>query len=790
MKKNSVKRFAALLTAVLLLAMTFAGCGGGETGTDSLLTLSFDEGSGNQVQDSAGQVQPAQVAYNFTNAVYMDSRDLEWRTGVEGTCLLFDGNSNYISYTPEELLVQGDAFAVSVWVAPRAFEWDGPDNEANGSEHLTAIVGQYDKDKKQGFLLGYQRFGKLFFQVGTGEEWFSLGSGDARLNKDQWNQVTAVFDGKGGSMSLYLNGNSVGEKSLSAGASIAPAEKQNLLVGKNAHGESIAAGNYQMFSGLMDELKLYSRVPSGEQIALWASMENVPEIPYEDIALVNILGGDIYKTQFHGGPYQHWMNEPHAPVYYNGMYHLFFQQNLVGTYWRNISWGHLVSEDMVNWRPLQQAIVPTENTVVPDGVWSGGAALDVNGVPILFFTAGNDSFAKDGLISNQNIGAAYPADLSDPLLTEWVICDELAIAQQPGQGRAGEFRDSHIWREGDSWYMLVCSGSETGPGGSALLYVTDTLEVKGGGRIDMDWEYRGPIYEWEGQSMTYGTSWELPILLPLTNEAGTITKYFFCISPAPASLADNKAYFFLGDFDTETGKFIPDESFGGLPALLDYGSNVFTGPSALVDPVSGNTYLFSIMQDQRTGAEEGGAGWAHCVGLARRIWLSDDGADVKMAPIEALQALEGEVLAQSAELTLDAANELLAGVSGDLLHLRLTADLSGASSFSIKVKSNGDRDLTVFSYDTAESTVSGQTRNKGKECKQAFVSGPLTLEDGKLAADIYIDRSLVEAFFNESRSISIRSYSEFDSQAISLEAEGEVMVTELYAAQMTSIYAG
>lgn len=61
----------------------------------------------------------------------------------------------------------------------------------------------------------------------------------------------------------------------------------------------------------------------------------------------------------------------------------------------------------------------------------------------------------------------------------------------------------------------------------------------------------------------------------------------------------------------------------------------------MVDPVSGNTYLFSIMQDQRPGGDEGGSGWAHCVGLTRRIWLSDDGYDVKMAPIDALQTLEG-----------------------------------------------------------------------------------------------------------------------------------------------------
>lgn len=788
MKRFDVFRRAGILLLVLLV-FTCTACSGGGESDQLLLHLGFDEGSGDQVSDSAGAVETAEVAYNFTNAAYIENRDPEWRTeGIQGGCLLFDGNSNYISYEPEQLLVQGESLTISVWVAPRAFEWDDPNAAANGTENLTAIVGQYNKDKKQGFLLGYERYGRLCFQAGTGEEWLTLWAEDGDLNKYEWNHIAAVFDGKAGSMSLYLNGESVGEKSVAAGSAIAPAEKENLLVGKNAHGEAIAAGSYQMFSGYMDELMLYGKALHPEEITEAASVQ-APEIAYEDIGLQNILTTDIYKTQFHGGPYQHWMNEPHAPVYYNGMYHLFFQQNMVGTYWRNISWGHLVSEDMVSWRPVKEAITPTEDSVVPDGVWSGGAALDVNGVPILFFTAGNDSFGKvAGLISNQNIGAAYPADLTDPELIDWVICEELAIAQVPGQGRPGEFRDSHIWKEGDTWYMLVCSGSETGPGGSALLYETKTLEVKDNGHIDMDWVYRGPIYDWPDQSMTYGTSWELPILLPLTNKAGTITKYFFCISPAPASLADNKAYYFVGDFDKETGKFIPDERFDKKPALLDYGSNVFTGPSALVDPVSGSVYLFSIMQDQRGGAEEGAAGWAHCVGLPREIWLNDEGTDVMMSPCEVLHKLEGDVLAEGTDMTLAQANEALSAVSGDLLYLRLAVDMGGASEVTLNVKSNGEKDLTAFIYNVQDGTISGKNPNKTKEAKKPFVSGPLEVRDGKLTMEVYIDRSLVEGFFNDSKSISMRSYAAFDSQGISLKADGEITVIELYAAEMWSIY--
>ena len=49
--------------------------------------------------------------------------------------------------------------------------------------------------------------------------------------------MAAVFDGKSGDMSLYLNGELAGERSIDTGAAIAPAEKEKLLIGKNALAE-------------------------------------------------------------------------------------------------------------------------------------------------------------------------------------------------------------------------------------------------------------------------------------------------------------------------------------------------------------------------------------------------------------------------------------------------------------------------------------------------------------------------------------------------------------------------
>lgn len=758
---------------------------------DLLLHLKLDEGKGLTVADASGNLADVELDYHLAHAAYTEDQEPQWRKGgVKGGCLLFDGTT-YITYNKNHIKVSGSALTVSAWIAPRTFEWDDPNAADNGNDKLTAIIGQSSKEENRGFILGYQRHGRLSFQVGIGDEWLSVWTNGDNLKKYEWNHVAATFDAEGGDMKLYLNGELVASRSVPAGAEIAHAKNRTLIVGRNGEGERLTAGFLNAISGYLDDVKLYSCALTGEEIANAYNKTQVPEIKFEEIWLQNVLTDDYTRTQFHGGPYQFWMNEPHAPVYYNGMYHLFFQENMSGSYWRNICWGHLVSTDMVNWKPVKEAITPTVDSVVPDGVWSGGATLDKNGVPLLFFTAGNDAYGKvEGLISNQNIGVAYPADLADPELTDWVICDELAIIQKGGEGRRGEFRDPHIWKEGDIWCMVICTGSTShSTSGSAILYTTDRLELLPDGTIDQNWIYRGPVYEMENQTITYGKTWELPVILPISNESGTITKYVFIFSPAPADIADNKIYYFLGDFDLSTGKFTPDESFGGLPRLMDYGANVFTGPSAFIDPVSGDMVMFSIMQDQRGAGEQGASGWAHTVGLARRVWLNEDGTDVMTAPVEALTSLEEKVLVNKTGLTLEQANEKLSQVSGDMLHIKLTVDVSKASEFGINMKKGGKWDCTSYSYDVAEETIYGTTENRGEGCKVKTVSGWLPAEDGKLTMDIYVDRSLVEGFFNEYKAISIRAYVEDPaSQAVDLFATGDVTIESLYVATMGSIF--
>lgn len=764
------------------------GSGTVEMRNGEILRLTFDEGRGAKVIDAAGNLPDGEIHYRFLNAVYTGNREPQWRRrGVTGGCLLFDGSSTEVTWPEGAVTLGGGALTVSAWIAPRAFEWIAPGTAGRDDAPLTAILSQYDRQANRGIRFGFHRFGRLCFQWGSGDGWHSVWADTARLRRLAWNHVAAVFDGNFGRVCLYLDGQPVAFRDMPTGARIARAEGEGLTIGADPHAEAIPAGRFNMFAGLMDELRVEARAVSVAEIAERASVD-VPGIDYADIGLENNLTGDIYKTQYHGGPYQHWMNEPHAPLYYKGVYHLFFQSNSFGPYWRGIHWGHLVSGDTVRWRPVRDAIVPREGGVCPDGAWTGGATLDKNGVPVLFFAAGNDGFAGAGLISNQNIGVAWPADLADPELTDWIVSDELAVAQQPGQGRPGEFRDPHIWREGGMWYMVVCGGSVQSPGGTALLYETDRLEIKGGG-VDMNWRYRGPVYELSDPAPRYGTSWELPILLPLQNREKSRSRHAFFFMPAPAGTADNKVYYFVGNFDRETGRFTPDTSYHDVPRLIDYGRNVFTGASVLADPATGRVCMFSIMQGQRRGAEEGAAGWAHCAGLTRNIWLSDDGSDVCVAPDPRLYDLLGEELLEIRNVDVDAANAALADIRGDMLYVRAILRPGCGTAVRVTVKGDAQGRGVTFAYNPQKNTVCEYEKTRSEANATGVVEGFLPLHGELLEAEVFIDRSLVEAFFNGDKAVSVRSYADPQAQRITVTCDGEAEAQYLCVRRVKSIYA-
>ena len=84
--------------------------------------------------------------------------------------------------------------------------------------------------------------------------------------------------------------------------------------------------------------------------------------------------------------------------------------------------------------------------------------------------------------------------------------------------------------------------------------------------------------------------------------------------------------------------------------------------------------------------------------------------------------------------------------------------------------------------------MDGYTSNRGKGAAVSVVEGPMPLKEGTLTMEIFIDRSLVEGFFNSDKAISVRSYADPSAQEIKLFADGEVKVIELQVFTVSSIY--
>lgn len=747
-----------------------------------IMYWAFNEGTGTSALESVSQVQD-NIQYVFNQAEFTQPCPPRWRQGVIGNGLLFDGYSTYIAHSFDEGNQNTEpeyrsALSIGVWVAPRSYEW-GDDGK------LSAIVNRYNLDRKQGYLLGMFRHGSWSFQVGLeGGDWKELWSPDGHeLPKNEWSYVNAVFDGNQGEIKLYLNGSEIASAAVPRGSRLAEAADTDLLIGKNNHSSLLAeVFSLHMFSGIIDELKIYNRALSAEEVA--ASYRHVldtfhegirPQLNYDEIKLDRTpLLLDRHRPQYHVSPPAHWMNEPHAPIYFDGQYHLFYQHNPHGPFFHQIHWGHWVSQDLVHWRDLPVALAPEKDQLAPDGIWSGSATYDADGLPVLFFTAGNDSASP-----NQSVALArstYTLD-GNPDLVQWVKHPEPLIVQKKGMGAFGDFRDPFVWKDDDGWYALVGSGIE---GGAALAFASQDM---------LNWTYKGPFFKADIQKFPYlGPIWELPVLLPLGSDKQGVNKHLLLVSPVGKG-ADVEVFYWIGQLDKQNLSFIPDQE---EPQLIDVGDFHFTGPSGMVDPKTGRNIVFTIAQGDRTSEMEYKSGWAHNGGLPLSVYLRDDGR-LGIEPIQELQSLRGPKRLSLRDQSLAETNVQLRNVHGDMLEIQLELEPGSAKKFGIKVRCTPDgEEETLLYYDWNQALLmvdrSKTTLHPGEKCG-GIQGGKLELLGENLKLHIYLDRSMVEAYASGLKSLTTRVYpSRMDALGLEIWGDGEPFVKSLDIWDMQSVW--
>lgn len=123
-------------------------------------------------------------------------------------------------------------------------------------------------------------------------------------------------------------------------------------------------------------------------------LENLMAIVQSDeVQGTDDLYKEIHRPQFHFTSKRGWLNDPNGLLFYEGIYHLFYQHNPYGREWGNMHWGHATSTNLVQWQELPTVLYPDQMGTM----FSGSGVVDWQ----------NSSDLKQG--SNEPIVCLYTA---------------------------------------------------------------------------------------------------------------------------------------------------------------------------------------------------------------------------------------------------------------------------------------------------------------------------------------------------------------------------------------------
>nr|AAZ08381.1 putative fructan exohydrolase 1 [Lolium perenne] len=427
------------------------------------------------------------------------------------------------------------------------------------------------------------------------------------------------------------------------------------------------------FSSYVSRIFLCSR--NGEGSFLCARAPEVPSIV-----------SDRYRTAYHFQPPKNWMNDPNGPMYYNGIYHLFFQHNPNGPQWGDIVWGHSVSTDLVDWIILEPAIEPDTPGDIK-GCWSGSATILFGGQPVIMYTGGD--------VENHQVqNIALPKNRPDLYLREWTKAGNNPVLQPVGPGmNPGEFRDPTTGWIGPDGLWRIGIGAEVNGYSAALLYKSE--DFLNWNRVDH------PLY-----SSSASTMWEcLDFFAVLPGSNGGLDLSAATPKGAKHVLKfseDQCDKYMIGVYDLERDAFVPDTVLDDRRLLprIDYGN--YYASKSFFDSKNRRRIIWGWTNESDSSSDDIAKGWAGIYAIPRKIWLDRDGKQLLQWPVEEIDSLRrNEISYQGLDLE-----------KGDLYEIK------GVDTLQADV----EIDFELTSIDDADSFDPSWLLDPEKHCREAGAS--------------------------------------------------------------------
>ncbi len=377
------------------------------------------------------------------------------------------------------------------------------------------------------------------------------------------------------------------------------------------------------------------------------------------------------KPLFHVAAPTGWINDPNGFSVYQGKIHLFYQYYPYQREWGPMHWGHSVTTDMIRWDQMPTALAPDQE-YDKRGCFSG-SAIEADGKHVLVYTGVTNIQLADATVQerqNQCIaigdGIDYVKCAQNPVVTGEMLPDDCSRI---------DFRDPKIWRDGDSYYLIVGS-KNTNQIGQVVLCSSKNL---------FDWKVEAVLAS--NDTGKIGTMWECPDFFKLGNRDVLICSPQNMKAEKYEFHNGHNSVYFLGEYDREKHMFRREE-----PHALDYGMD-FYAPQTLQLP-DGRRIMIAWMKSWDACVIPDSQDWQGMMTLPRELELKN--GRIRQHPVRELNNYRSN-LCQYESVEIEG-NMQLDGICGRTMDLTVEVIGGDYRIFSMELAANEEY-VTRYMYD-------------------------------------------------------------------------------------------
>ncbi|MBW4094941.1 MAG: glycoside hydrolase family 32 protein [Acidobacteria bacterium] len=451
---------------------------------------------------------------------------------------------------------------------------------------------------------------------------------------------------------------------------------------------------------------------------------------------------DTVRPVLHYTARNTWLNDPNGLIFHDGLYHLYYQNNPLGSTWGNMSWGHATSEDLVLWTEQDVAIrVDAEEEIFSGSIVFDSYNTSSLGTPlqpplIAIYTS---AYTKESpLFGFQAQSLAYSIDGG----FTWE-----KYANNPVLNRnSANFRDPKVFRYNTGtesfWVMVAVEAAEH----TVVLYRSADLK---------SWQYLSSF----GPANATGGIWECPDLFPLTLDGDPAkVKWVLSVNMNPGGPNGGSAgQYFVGDFDgktftSETTVVTGVKSQEQLESYqwLDWGRDYYAAVS-FNDAPDGRRIMVGWMNNWDYAKETPTGPWRSQMALPREVELAtvDGQPRLIQRPVVEISAHFGREPLLSCSATPIAEGTHPLEANGPVLLLEAEFTAGTATEFGFIVR-KGATEGTRIGLSPVRGLISVDRTYSGQvDFHSTFPSidtAPIVETGGKYTLTVAVDHYSVEVF--------------------------------------------